>query len=59
MPEVDALKEKIWILERALRFYGNAAHYGDRGEYWAIVIDGGKTARKAIKEVAEYGQKKR
>lgn len=56
MPEVDALQEKIRILERALRFYGNVAHYGDRGEYWTIVIDEGKTARKAIKEVAAIDQ---
>lgn len=50
------MKEKIKILERALQYYGNPANYGDRGEYWTIVIDAGKTARRALKEAAEYGQ---
>lgn len=52
------LEEMIKIYERALQYYGDPANYGDRGEYWKIVIDAGKTARRALKEAAEYGQEK-
>lgn len=49
------LEEKTRILERALQFYGNPKHY-ERGEYWTVVIDGGKAARKAIEEASRYGK---
>lgn len=48
------LEEAIKIYEKALQYYGNPANYGDRGEYWKIVIDEGKTARKALKEAKEW-----
>lgn len=44
------LQDKIKILEQALQYYGNIEHYGDRGEYWKIVIDEGATARKALED---------
>ncbi len=52
------LEERIKTLERALQFYGNPKHY-ERGEYWTVVIDGGRTARKAIKEAAAYVQEEK
>jgi len=31
--------------DAALRFYADPSKYGDRGDYWQIVNDEGKTAR--------------
>lgn len=47
--EIKLLKEENERYKNALQFYGDKSKYGDRGEYWQIVIDGGETARKALK----------
>lgn len=53
--EVDRLKDQQEIYKKALHFYGNPNHYGDRGEFWRIVIDEGKTARKALESGGQIG----
>lgn len=48
---IDALQyqqKEIIRLSNALRFYANKKNYGDRGEYWEIVNDEGRIARKAL-----------
>lgn len=48
--KISTLEKKVKIYERVLHFYGNPKNYGDRGEYWIIVVDGGKKARNALEE---------
>lgn len=54
LKQISTLERKVKIYEQALLIYGNPENYGDRGEFWKIVIDGGKIARKALEE-GEHG----
>lgn len=56
--EIEVLEKRLEIYEKALRIYGNPENYGDGGEFWHIVIDGGKIARKAIEEAKKHGKEK-
>jgi len=49
--KIDRLKEKNKVCIRALEFYADESKYNERGDYWQIVNDEGRTARKAIEMV--------
>jgi len=48
---INKLQNENKRYRKALQFYADKENYGERGEYWTIVNDEGKTARKALKGV--------
>lgn len=47
--QVEELERQNRILREGLQFYADPSKYGDRGEYWGIVIDSGETAREHLR----------